>query len=112
MCWGRVLVPSTDFSSWALRGAQTYVSWVLSGFPEPWDTSDRASLHRDVPVLLAWWRLISGQGWGGVEGPGIFLNAGSAVRDGPSTSLLLSVFTSFFVSSSLSSENSHNGERV
>ena len=42
----------------------------------------------------------------------MFLYAGNAVRDGPSTSLLLSVFTSFLVSSSLSSENSYDGERV
>ena len=51
-------------------------------------------------------------GSGGRRARVMFLNAGNAVRDGPSTSLLLSVFTSFLVSSSLSSENSYDGERV
>ena len=51
-------------------------------------------------------------GSGGQRARVMFLNAGNAVRDGPSTSLLLSVFTSFLVSSSLSSENSYDGERV
>ena len=95
-----------------ILGSQGSPDMCELGFPEPRDTSDRASLHRDIPVLLAWWRLIAGQGRGGAEGLGMFLNAGSAVRDGPSTSLLLSVFTSFLVSSSLSSENSYNGEGV
>lgn len=63
-------------------------------------------------MLIACWPLATEQGRVGRRGRVMFLNAGNAARDGPSTSLLLSVFTSFLVSSSLSSENSYDGERA